>query len=45
MYLTKSFDVRLLFEGSVSLVQYSHPSLGTRDAATLVTLLDELSHV
>lgn len=45
MHLAKSFSVRLLFEGRVSLVLYSYPSLGNRDAATLVTLLDELSHI
>lgn len=43
MHLAKSFSVRLLFEGRV--VLYSYPSLGNRDAATLVTLLDELSHI
>ena len=43
MYLTKSFNVSVLFEGSVLLVLSSCPSLGKLDAPTLAAHIDELS--
>lgn len=43
MYLTKSFNVSVLFEGSVLLVLSSCPSVGKLDAPTLAAHIDEFS--